>query len=108
MAYLSDVAWCADASEGYPEPQDEAARQKHPSVDRWGLYTSAANDNNCASEHAGATSEIIIDWTAKQDGWDASNVIDSKCDTSAAASRVPIDISIGDCKIFLRGGVLTC
>lgn len=100
-AYLSDVAWSTDASEAHPEPKDEAARQKHPPVDRWSLNAGTDDHYDCTREHAGATSEMIIYWTAKQDGWDASNVVDRKRNTSAAASRVPIAVRIGDTKISL-------
>lgn len=108
MAYLSDVAWCTDASEAHPEPKDEAASQKHPSVNRRSLNTSPNDHDDCTREHARATSKIIIDWTAEQYGWDASNIIDRKRDTSAAASRLPVDVSTGDSEMLLRTGVLTC
>ena len=108
MAYLSDVAWCTDASERHSKTKHEAASQKHPSVDRRSLNTSPDDDDNCTSEHAGATSKVIIDRTAEQNGWDASNIIDRERDTSAAASRLPVDVSIGNPKMLLRTGVLTC
>lgn len=94
MAYLGDVAWCTDASERHSKSKHKTASQKHPSVDGWSLYTCTHDDCNGTCEHACATSKIIVDWSAKEDGRDAANVIDRKCDTGTAASRVPDDVSI--------------
>ena len=78
MRHFAYIAGCGYAAKTDTEAEDESSSEEHASIDGRGLDASADDNDCCASKHANATPQIVIDRAREEHSWDRSDIIHSE------------------------------